>query len=121
MTYRPINLAQKFSLIDAPWSPKVIAQMNDYEFKLVRLHGDFVWHDHADTDETFIVFEGEVRIDFPDGTVTLGPGEMFVVPRGLSHKPYAPHPALVMLIEPAGVVNTGQVGGALTAPQDEWI
>jgi mannose-6-phosphate isomerase-like protein (cupin superfamily) len=95
--------------------------MNDYQFKLVRLAGDFVWHDHPETDETFIVLDGSLRIDFRDGNVTLGAGEMFVVPRGVEHKPYAEREVQVLLIEPRGVVNTGDTGGELTAKNDAWI
>jgi len=121
MTYKAINLAQKFGLFSEPWQPKVIAEMNDYQFKIVKLEGDFVWHDHQDTDETFIVLDGEVRIDFRDGAVTLGPGEMFVVPKGVEHKPYAEKEAKVMLIEPRGVKNTGGADSTRTAADDVWI
>ena len=121
MTHTPINFAQKLGLIDEQWQPKVVAEMNDYQFKLVKLEGDFVWHDHQDTDETFIVLDGELRIDFRDGAVTLGPGEMYVVPKGVEHKPFAATEAKVMLIEPRGVPNTGEAGGDRTAPNDVWI
>jgi mannose-6-phosphate isomerase-like protein (cupin superfamily) len=89
MPYTPINLQHKFSLFAEQWAPKVIAEMNDYQFKIVKLKGDFIWHDHKDTDETFIVIDGSLRIDFRDGAVTLCSGEMFVVPKGVQHKPYA--------------------------------
>ena len=89
MKYKSINLAEKFGLLTEQWSPRVIAEMNDYQFKVVKLQGDFVWHDHKDTDETFIVLEGDLRIDFRDGAVHLSAGEMFVVPKGVEHKPYA--------------------------------
>lgn len=121
MDHSAINLRQKLGLIAEHWSPRVVAEMNDYQFKLVRLKGDFVWHDHPDTDEVFLVIEGALRIDFRDGAVHLAAGEMFVVPRGVEHKPYAAAEAQVMLIEPRGVVNTGAAGGALTAPGDVWI
>ena len=121
MSYQAINLAQKLGLFTEQWQPKVIAEMNDYQFKIVKLEGDFVWHDHPDTDETFIVLDGEVRIDFRDGAVTLGAGEMFVVPKGVAHKPYAENEAKVMLIEPRGVPNTGEAGGERTADNDVWI
>jgi Mannose-6-phosphate isomerase len=116
-----INFADKFSRFTEQWQPKIIAQMNDYQFKLVRVAGEFVWHSHADTDEVFIVLDGDVRIDFRDGAVTLHPGEMFVVPKGVEHKPFAPHEAKMLVIEPAGVVNTGDAGGERTAPNDVWI
>src|ERR1700744_3625130 len=115
MTYQPINFSQKFGLFDEQWQPKVVAEMNDYQFKLVKLQGDFVWHDHKDTDETFVVLEGKLRIDFRDGAVLIGPGEMFVVPKGVEHKPFAEGEVKLMLIEPRGVLNTGDVGGVRTA------
>ena len=121
MNYEAINFGKKFNLFDEQWQPKVIAEMNDYQFKIVKLQGDFIWHDHKDTDETFIVIEGELRIDFRDGAVRIGPGEMFVVPKGKEHKPYAEHEVKMMLIEPRGTVNTGDQGGERTAANDVWI
>ena len=118
MPYEPINLEQKFGLFDDHWAPRVIAEMNDYQFKIVKIQGDFVWHDHRDTDETFIVLDGELRIDFRDGAVTLSKGEMFVVPKGVEHKPYAEHEVKMLLVEPRGVLNTGREGGERTAPND---
>lgn len=121
MDYRAINLREKFGRFDEQWQPKVIAEMNDYQFKVVKLHGDFIWHDHRDTDETFIVVEGELRIDFRDGAVRVAAGEMFVVPRGVEHKPFAEGEVKLLLIEPRGVPNTGHEGGERTAPADVWI
>lgn len=121
MKYAALNLAHKISLIDDLWSPRVIAEMNDYQFKLVRIQGDFVWHDHAHTDETFIVLEGRLRIDFRDGEVLLDAGEMYVVPAGVEHKPFAEKEVKLLLIEPRGVINTGATGGDLTAADDRWI
>ena len=121
MTYQPINLDDKFGLFSEQWQPKVIAEMNDYQFKIARLEGDFVWHQHDDTDETFIVIDGRLRIDFRDGNVELGPGEMYVVPKGVEHKPFAEEEVKLMLIEPRGVVNTGETGGERTAENDVWI
>ena len=121
MTYQAINFARKFGLFDEQWQPKVVAEMNDYQFKLVRLQGDFIWHDHKDTDETFIVIDGVLRIDFRDGSVQVRAGEMFVVPKGVEHKPYAEREVKLMLIEPRGVLNTGAEGGERTAPNDIWI
>ena len=103
--YEPINLAQKLSKITDHWQPRVVAELNDYQFKLVKIEGDFVWHSHADTDEAFIVVEGELRIDFRDGAVTLGPGEMYVVKKGIEHKPFAAREVKLMLIEPRGVAS----------------
>jgi mannose-6-phosphate isomerase-like protein (cupin superfamily) len=118
---QPINLMQKLSLITEQWSPRVVAEMNDYQFKVVRLQGDFIWHSHPETDEAFLVLNGQLRIDFRDGHVTLRSGELFVVPKGVEHKPYAEDEAQVMLIEPRGVLNTGHEGGERTAKNDIWI
>ena len=89
MKYTPINLKDKLSKFSELWSPKVIAKINDYHFKLVKLQGEFVWHTHANTDEAFIVLDGVMTIEFRDGNVKLSSGEMFVVPKGFEHKPYA--------------------------------
>jgi mannose-6-phosphate isomerase-like protein (cupin superfamily) len=121
MAYQAINLQQKLDLFEEQWTPKVVAEMNDYQFKVVKIQGDFVWHDHPETDETFIVIEGDLRIDFRDGAVHLGPGEMFVVPKGVEHKPFAEHEVKLMLVEPRGVLNTGHAGGDRTAESDVWI
>ena len=121
MNYTPIDLAAKLGLIDDHWRPRVVAELNDYQFKIVKVQGDFVWHDHPDTDEAFIVLDGELRIDFRDGQVTLGPGEMYVVPKGVEHKPYAEAEVSMLLIEPRGVLNTGEEGGDRTAENDVWI
>ncbi len=121
MDYKSINLSEKFGLFNHQWEPRVVAEMNDYQFKVVKIEGDFVWHDHQDTDETFIVLDGELRIDFRDGTVNIGPGEMFVVPKGVEHKPFAENEVKMMLIEPRGVLNTGHEGGERTATNDIWI
>lgn len=119
--YKAINLAEKLSQFSEHWTPKVVAQMNDYQFKVVKIQGDFVWHSHADTDETFIVLEGQLRIDFRDGAVRLSAGELYVVRKGVEHKPYAEHEVKLMLIEPTGVLNTGAEGGDRTAQNDVWI
>lgn len=121
MKYRAVNFAHKLALLTESWQPRVIAEMNDYQFKLVKLEGDFIWHDHKDTDETFIVLDGAMRIEFRDGAVELSAGEMFVVPKGVEHKPFAAEGAKVLLIEPGGVPNTGDTGGERTAPNDVWI
>ncbi|HYM01477.1 MAG TPA: cupin domain-containing protein [Stellaceae bacterium] len=119
--HEAINFAAKFAKFSEPWQPKVIAELNDYQFKIVRIEGDFVWHDHPETDEAFIVLDGTLRIDFRDGSVTVGPGEMVVVPKGVEHKPFAATEVKVLLIEPRGVLNTGHAGGARTAENDVWI
>lgn len=121
MKYAPINLRKKFDLFEEQWQPRVVAEMNDYQFKIARLEGDFVWHHHEDTDETFIVIEGSLRIDFRDGSVEVRSGEMFVVPKGIEHKPFAEKEVKLMLIEPRGVLNTGEEGGERTATNDIWI
>ena len=118
MDYRAVNFAQKFGLLQEQWQPRVVAELNDYQFKVVRLQGDFIWHSHKDTDEAFVVMEGELRIDFRDGAVRIAPGEMFVVPRGVEHKPYAEGEVKMLLIEPRGVPNTGDQGGERTAQHD---
>ncbi len=116
-----INFKEKLSLISDHWSPKIIAQMNDYHFKLVKVQGDFVWHSHPETDEVFVVLKGELIIDMRDGQVHLREGEMVVVPRGVEHKPRAKEECHLLLVEPAGTINTGDNPGELTAAAGEWI
>ena len=118
---KKINLKSKFNKFNDLWSPKVIAEMNDYQFKLVKIKNDFVWHKHDDTDEVFIVVEGKIHIEFEDKTIEINEGEMIVVPKGTKHKPYAREEAKIMLVEPSGVINTGDNQGHLTAPNDEWV
>ena len=118
---KPINLQSKFKLFSEYWSPKVIAEMNDYQFKVVKIKGDFIWHEHKDTDEVFIVLEGSMGIEFKDRTVTLNSGEMIVVQKRDEHKPFAKEECKVLIIEPQGVVNTGESGGELTSKNDVWI
>jgi mannose-6-phosphate isomerase-like protein (cupin superfamily) len=117
----PINLAQKLTLFTEQWSPRVVAELNDYQFKLVKLQGEFVWHDHKDTDEAFLVLDGEMEIGFRDQTVTLRAGELFIVPRGVEHITRASRECSALIIEPRDVVNTGEAGGQLTAKNDVWI
>ncbi len=121
INYQAINLNEKFSKFNEHWSPKVIAEMNDYQFKLVKIEGHFEWHDHQETDEVFIVLEGEMFIDFRDGQVKISQGELFTVPRGIEHKPFAERECHIMLVEPKGVVNTGDIKSELTADNDIWI
>ncbi len=118
---RAIALAEKAALVPDPWTPRVVAELNDYQFKVARLEGEFVWHKHDETDEAFLVLEGELTIELRDGAVELGPGELCVVPRGVEHRPVARRECRVLLVEPRGVVNTGDAGGARTAPNDVWI
>jgi len=122
MTRRAINFSEKLGLFDEQWAPKVVAEMNNYQFKIVKLCGDFIWHDHKNTDETFIVIEGNLRIDFRDGSVNIAAGEMFVVPKGVEHKPYARDEVKLLLIEPRGVLNTGdEETSERTAANGVWI
>lgn len=120
MEDRPVSFAEKFAKFSDQWSPKIIAQMNDYHFKLVRLQGEFVWHRHEATDEVFVVLEGAMTLHFRDRDVHLRSGEMFVVPRGVEHMPSADRECKIMLVEAAGTVNTGDAGGERTAA-DAWI
>lgn len=117
----PINFLEKFSKFEDQWSPKVIAEMNDYQFKLVKIKGDFVTHNHEDTDEVFIVIEGSMKIHYEDRVIELKTGEMVVVKKGEKHRPYAEKECKIMLVEPIGTVNTGDAGGDLTAPDNDWI
>jgi mannose-6-phosphate isomerase-like protein (cupin superfamily) len=116
-----VALRDKLARLDERWSPRVVAELNDYQVKVVKLQGDFVWHRHDDTDELFLVLHGEMEIGFRDGTVTLREGELFVVPRGREHITRAARECHALIIEPRGVVNTGDAGGGLTAPVDAWI
>ena len=115
---RVVDLRERLSLFSEHWSPKVVATLNDYEVKVVKVKGEFVWHSHPDTDELFLVVDGTLTIRLPDGEVSLGPGQLFVVPRGVEHCPVAAHEASLVLVEPTGVVNTGDAGGELTAAHD---
>jgi mannose-6-phosphate isomerase-like protein (cupin superfamily) len=121
MDTKGINLREKFSKFSEHWSPKVVAEMNDYQFKVAKFKGDFVWHDHKDTDEVFFVIKGTMSIEFEEHTVHLNEGEMYVVPKGVRHKPSADEECDVLLVEPRGVVNTGDSGGDFTAENDVWI
>jgi len=121
MAVKVINLADKLSKFSEHWAPKIVAQMNDYHFKLVKIQGDFVWHSHIDTDEVFIVIDGEILLQFRDGDIQLRSGEMCVVPKGMQHKPHAAEVCHIMLVEPAGTLNTGDAGGQLTADHNVWV
>jgi len=121
MTETAINFAEKYALFAEQWQPRVIAEMNDYQFKIARLEGEFVWHSHADTDETFIVLEGELCIHLRDRDVAVRAGEMYVVKKGTEHKPSALREVKLLLVEPRGVVNTGDTPGERTAQNDVWI
>ena len=118
---KKINFKEKLSQFTDHWAPKVIAEMNDYQFKLVKIKDDFVWHQHSESDEVFIVLEGNMSIEFEDKIVELSEGEMLGVNKGDEHKPFANKECMVMLVEPKGVVNTGDTTGSLTAVNDVWI
>lgn len=121
MNYEKINIKEKYSKFTDQWSPKVIAEMNDYQFKLAKIEGEFTWHTHNDTDEVFIIMDGSMTLEFRDGKVELEAGDMFVVPKGVEHKPVAKKECKIMLVEPRGVVNTGEYTSERTAPNDVWI
>jgi len=118
---KTINLKEKFDKFDDLWSPKIISQMNDYEFKLVKVKDDFVWHKHDETDEVFIVIEGTLFIEFEEETAELNAGEMIVVPKGIKHRPYAKELTQIMLVEKSGIVNTGDNPSDLTASNEDWV
>lgn len=115
-----VNLSDKLATFSERWSPRVVAQMNDVQFKLVKMQGDFIWHSHQDTDEVFLVVKGEMEIGLRDRDVVLREGEMFVIPRGVEHITRARDECHALIVEPAGVVNTGDAGGELTARNDVW-
>lgn len=121
MNEKPINFQQKLDQFPEHWSPRIIAQMNDTQFKLAKVQGEFVWHDHPETDEVFIVLHGQLEIQFREAVVLLHEGEMLVVPRGVEHKPVALEECHLLLVEPAGTINTGTVVDDRTAPHDVWI
>ena len=121
-TGHPVRIREKFELLHEQWEPRVVAEVNDYQFKIARIEGEFIWHDHPETDEAFLVVEGELHIDLPDGkSVTLGDGDLFVVPKGTRHRPRAEKEVKLMLIEPRGVTNTGTEESDRTAETDVWI
>ena len=119
--YTPINFRDKLAKFSEHWSPKIVAQMNDYHFKLAKVQGEFIWHDHPETDEVFLILKGRLEIHLRDGVVTLNEGDMYVVPKGVEHKPVAESECHIMLIEPAGTINTGDVVNEKTAANDVWI
>ena len=118
---KKINLQDKLALFDEHWTPKIVEELNDYQIKLVKIQGEFVWHDHSHTDEVFIVIKGNMQLEFREETIKLNEGEMYVVPKGKNHRPFADEECYIMLIEPRGVVNTGEVKNNLTAINDNWI
>ena len=121
MVNEPVALAERLSQFSEHWSPKVVARLNDYEVKVVKVEGEFVWHTHEDTDELFLVIDGELTIQLRDGDVVLRPGQLYVVPRGVEHCPSADGEVHAVLVEPTGVVNTGDAGGPMTAQYDDSL
>ena len=121
MKINKINLKEKYSKFSKYWSPRIITEMNDYQFKIAKIKGEFVWHDHKDTDETFLVIEGSMSIKFRDRVVELSEGEMCIVPKGVEHKPFAKNECKILVIEPKGVINTGSVRGKLTLTEEIWV
>lgn len=121
MTIPVINFQEKLAAFSECWSPKIIAQLNDYHFKLAKIQGEFVWHDHPETDEVFIVMSGEFEMQLRDESLHLQAGEMCVIPKGVEHRPVAAEECAILLVEPAGTVNTGGVVSDLTASHDDWI
>jgi len=121
MIYNQINFQEKFTKITDQWTPRVIAEMNNNQFKIARIQGEFVWHKHEETDEVFIIVEGTMNLEFRDGSVNLQEGEMFVVPKGVEHKPVAINECKILMIEPRGTSNTGNVGGERTQENDIWV
>ncbi len=116
-----INFQKKLGVFTDLWSPKIIAQMNDYHFKLAKIEGEFVWHSHPETDEVFIVIDGEFEMQLRNGSLTLRAGEMCVIPKEVEHRPIAAKECAILLVEPAGTINTGDAGGNLTKEDVEWI
>ncbi len=114
-----VVLADKLALLDAPFSPGIVGYLNENKLMVVRVLGEFVWHTHPDTDDFFLVLDGRLTIQLRDRDVVLGPGELFVVPRGVEHCPRADVETDVLLIEPRGTPNTGDAGGARTALERE--
>ena len=122
MNNHPINLEKKFKKFTDHWSPKVIGEMIDYQFKLGKVKGDFIWHHHLDTDETFFVIKGKLTIEFKNGKVDIEEGEMYIVPKGVEHKPMASNECQIMIIEPKGVINTGnKMDSKLKSDNDVWV
>ena len=122
MTSEKINISDKFGKLPAgDYAVGVIAKMNDYEFKIVKFKGDFLWHSHPDTDETFIIMEGTLVMNFHDRKVEVRAGEMIIIPKGVEHKPSSENGYKALLIEPEGVPNTGDVQNEMTIAKIEWV
>ena len=111
---KKVNIKEKLSLFNEHWSPKIVADFNGHDVMVVKVKGEFVWHSHEDTDDFFLVLKGQLKIELPDGPVFLGPGELFIVPKGVDHRPVAEEEVHLLLIEPAGTPNTGDATTAVT-------
>lgn len=116
-----VNLTKKFSLISEQWDPKVIAQLNDYHLKIAKIEGEFVWHSHQETDEMFLVVDGSLDIHLRDELLHLEQGDLCVIPKGVEHKPAAVKECQILMVEPAGTLNTGDAGGDMTVAETPWI
>ena len=121
MKVTAVNFTEKFSQFSELWSPKIIAQMNDYHFKIARIQGEFVWHSHLETDETFIVIQGKMQIKLRKSVIKLEAGEMCVIPKGVEHKPVAEDECQILMVELAGTINTGDAECEKTIIETEWI
>lgn len=120
MEHKAINLNEKYNKFSDQWKPKIIAQFNTSHIKVAKVEGDYHWHSHADTDQVFMVIEGELRMDLRDGSVDLKAGELYVVPKGVEHKPYAAKECRVLLLDPAGIVKKVTDGDSIKEEED-WI
>ena len=121
MDIQKINIKEKFTRFNELWSPKIIAQLNDYHFKIAKIEGKFVWHSHPETDEVFIVIDGEFKMQLREGSFVVAAGEMCVIPKGVEHQPVAEKECAILMIEPAGTLNTGDAGGEHTVEKPDWI
>jgi mannose-6-phosphate isomerase-like protein (cupin superfamily) len=121
MVYVSVNLKDKLSKFSDHWRPRIVSQFNNYHIKLVKVKGEFTWHDHPKTDELFLVLDGSLDIHLRDGIVKLGAGEMFVIPKGMEHKPFAEKECHILLIEPVGTINTGNLINDMTVQDNIWI
>lgn len=116
-----VNLFRAMDALEELWQPRVVARINDTDLRIARIRGEFIWHSHDHTDELFMVLRGRMQIEMPEKTVTLEQGDVFVVPRGVRHKPVAEQDCWILLIEPSETINTGDVISSRTAPLDRWI
>lgn len=121
MNLEKVNLKEKFQLFNEHWTPKIVGELNGQQIKLAKLKGEFVWHDHKEEDEMFLVIKGSLRLEFRDKTITLNEGEMYIVPRGVEHNPVAPEEAWVLLFEPATTKHTGEVKDKRSVKNLDWI